>query len=488
MSQQLTARSVEHVVLDRGDVADSWHTKRWPGLRLLTPNWMLRLPGYPANHPDPDGFLAAPEVANLVVDYARHIDAPVRTHTTVRSVRRGHHGYEVCTDDAAWQANSVVLAAGGNTMPVVPAYAAALPASISQLTAFTYRGPDSLPDGGVLVVGASATGVQLATELRQAGRPVTLAVGEHVQLPRTYRGHDIFWWLHSTGVLAERHDEIDDLTRARRLPSPQLVGSAVPVDLAALAEKRVKIVGRLTSVDRGITRFSGSLRNVCALADLKQSRFLARADQWATATGLDDDLPPPWRPERTPVPDRLCLSIDLATADISTLIWATGFRPDYSWLDLPILDRTGHLRHQGGVVTDAPGIYALGLPMLRTRASTYIHGATADTKALADRLVTHLTGRQHTDIYAQPFLPPSEPACNAGRTVDDDAVTHLSPGQSDHVNPYGNYTFDIERGLSRTRRRPLAQPKAASGLTTNFLRRCYGNPYWVRAALDGVLS
>jgi putative flavoprotein involved in K+ transport len=411
MSQQLTVRSVEHVVLDRGDVADSWRTKRWPGLRLLTPNWMLRLPGYPAEHLDPNNFLAAHDVVNLVVDYAQHTDAPVRTHTTVRSVRRDRHGYEVRTDDGAWHADTVVLAAGGNAMPVVPAYAAALPASISQLTSFNYRGPDSLPDGGVLVVGASATGVQIATELRQAGRPVTLAVGEHVRLPRTYRGHDIFWWLQSTGVLTERYDEIDDLTRARRLPSPQLVGSAVPVDLAALVKKRVRIVGRLTSIDHGVARFSGSLRNVCNLADLKQSRFLARADQWATATGLDDDLPPPWRPERTPVPDRLCLSIELATTNISTVIWATGFRPDYSWLDLPVLDRTGRLRHHGGVVTDAPGIYALGLPMLRTRASTYIYGATADTKALADRLVTDLTGRQHTDLCSQPFLPPSELAC-----------------------------------------------------------------------------
>jgi putative flavoprotein involved in K+ transport len=351
---------------------------------------MLGLPGQPAEHPQPDGFLTAPEVADLVRGYARGVAAPVRPHTIVRSVRQGRRGYEVRADGDTWQTSAVVLATGGSSVPVVPGCAAALPPSVTQLTAFDYRGPDSISDGGVLVVGASATGVQLAGELRRAGRPVTLAVGEHVRLPRTYRGRDIFWWLHATGVLAERHDEVDDLARARRLPSPQLAGSAVPVDLASLVTEGVRLVGRLAAVEGGIARFSGSLRNVCALADLKMARFLARADEWARNAGLDDDLPAPERPERTPMPDRPCVALDLAAADVRTVVWATGFRPDHSWLDLPVLDRWGRLRHDGGVVTDAPGVYALGLPMLRTRASTYIHGAAADTEALADHLVARL--------------------------------------------------------------------------------------------------
>lgn len=390
MSMRLTERSVEHIVLERGAVAESWRTKRWPGLRLLTPNWMLGLPGQPAQHPQPDGFLAASDVAELLRGYAQRIAAPVHAHTTVRLLRRGRQGYEVCTDDGAWRADAVVLAAGGAEVPVVPAWATALPESVAQRTALDYGGPDSLPDGGVLVVGASATGVQLAAELRHAGRPVTVAVGEHVRLPRTYRGRDVFWWLQATGVLGERHDQVDDLARARRLPSPQLVGSAAGVDLAALAASGVRLVGRLVGVDRGVARFSGSLRNVCALADLKQARFLARADEWATAAGLDADLPPPSRPQRTPVPDRPCLQLHLAENDISTVIWATGFRPDHSWLDLPVVDRAGRLRHEGGVVAGAPGLYALGLPLLRTRASTYIHGAAADSEALAERLLSDL--------------------------------------------------------------------------------------------------
>ncbi len=374
----------------RGEVADSWCTRRWPGLRLLTPNWMLGLPGQPAEQPDPDGFLTAPEVADLVRGYARRVAAPVRPHTTVRSVRRGRRGYDVQTDDGTWQADAVVLATGGSSVPVVPGCGAALPPSVAQLTAFDYRGQHSIPDGGVLVVGASATGVQLAGELRRAGHPVTLAVGEHVRFPRTYRGRDIFWWLHATGVLAERHDDVDDLARARRLPSPQLSGAAVPVDLASLAADGVRLVGRLAAIDGGIARFSGSLRNVCALADLKMARFLARSDEWARSTGLDHDLPPPTRPEPTPIQDRPCLALDLTDGSVRTVVWATGFRPDYSWLDLPVLDRWGRLRHDGGVITDSPGLYALGLPLLRTRASTYIHGAAADTRALADHLMAQL--------------------------------------------------------------------------------------------------
>jgi putative flavoprotein involved in K+ transport len=390
MSRRLTERSVEHVVLDRADVADSWQTKRWPGLRLLTPNWMLELPGHPVEHPDRHGFITAPDVADLLRRYASRIAAPIFPRTTVQSVQRGRHGYEVRTDDGTWHTDTVVVATGSNAVPVAPAWAAALPSSVTQVTALDYRGPDSIPDGGVLVVGASATGVQLAGELRRSGRPVTLAVGEHVRLPRRYRSRDIFWWLHATGVLAERHDEMDDLARARRLPSPQLSGSTAPVDLASLAADGVRLVGRLADVDNGLARFSGSLRNVCALADLKMARFLARADDWARNAPVDDDLPPPSRPERTPVPDTPCLSLDLAAGDIRTVVWATGLRPDHTWLQLPVFDRSGRLRHDGGVVTDAPGLYALGLPMLRTRASTYIHGAAADTEALADHLVSHL--------------------------------------------------------------------------------------------------
>jgi putative flavoprotein involved in K+ transport len=306
-------------------------------------------------------------------------------------------GFEIRANDDLLRTRAVVLATGACVLPAIPGVADAVPPWMTTLTPLTYRDPGQLPDGGVLVVGASATGVQLAGEIHRSGRPVTLAAGEHVRLPRTYRGRDIFWWMEATGLLAERYDEVDDLTRARHLPSPQLTGTsrATMTDLNRLAAQGVRIVGRLGRITDGVAQFSGSLTNTCALADLKMNRFLNRADEWATASGLDDDLPPPHRFAPTRVDPRSPLELDLSSGEITTVLWATGFRPDHSWLDIPVgRDRTGHLRHDGGVVTDAPGLYVLGMPVLRTRASTYIHGAGPDSEALADHLHSFLSSQR----------------------------------------------------------------------------------------------
>ena len=396
MSRRLTERSIDHVVLDRGEVANSWRTQRWPSLRLLTPNWQTRLPGHDYAGDDPHGYLPVAELVTTLTRYARLISAPVRTATTVRAVAAAPQGFEIHADDDLRCAQAVVLATGACSLPAIPAVADAVPPSITTLTPLTYRDPGQLPAGGVLVVGASATGVQLAGEIHRSGRPVTLAVGEHVRLPRTYRGRDIFWWMQATGLLAERYDQIDDLTRARHLPSPQLIGTPerTTADLSTLAAQGVRIVGRLGRVMNGVAQFSGSLTNMCALADLKMNRFLNRADQWATAAGLDDQLPPPHRFAPTRVDPRTPLELNLTSGEIVTVLWATGFRPDHSWLDIPVLDHAGRIRHDGGVVTGAVGLYVLGLPVLRTRASTYIHGAAADTEILADHLHSFLSQRR----------------------------------------------------------------------------------------------
>ena len=392
MSRRLTDRSIDHVVLERGEVANSWRT-RWPSLRLLTPNWQTRLPGHDYAGDHPDGFMPVADVVDTLTRYARLVDAPVRTATTVHTVRVAPEGLEVLADGDVFRAPAVVLATGACNLPAIPGIADAIPPSITTLTPLTYRDPGQLPDGGVLVVGASATGVQLAGEIHRSGRPVTLAAGEHVRLPRTYRDRDIFWWLQATGLLAERYDQIDDLTRARHLPSPQLTGirQVTMTDLRTLAALGVRIVGRLGRIADGVAQFSGSLPNTCTLADLKMNRFLTRADQWATASGLDDELPPPHRFAPTRVDPRTPLELNLASGEITTVLWATGFRPDHSWLDIPVRDRSGRIRHDGGVVTGAPGLYLLGLPVLRTRASTYIHGAGADSAALADHLHSFLS-------------------------------------------------------------------------------------------------
>jgi len=396
MSRRLTERSIDHIVLERGEVANSWRTQRWPTLRLLTPNWQTRLPGYDYAGDDPDGYMPVTDVVATITRYAGLVGAPVRTATTVRTVRAAPEGFEIRANGDVLRARAVVLATGACNLPAIPGVADAVPSSITTLTPLTYRDPGQLPDGGVLVVGASATGVQLASEIHRSGRPVTLAVGEHVRLPRTYRGRDIFWWLEATGLLAERYDQIDDLTRARHLPSPQLTGTpqAVTTDLNTLTALGIRIVGRLGRITDGVAQFSGALANTCVLADLKMNRFLNRADQWATASGLDDDLPPPHRFAPTRVDPRTPLELDLTSGEVTTVLWATGFRPDHSWLDIPVRDRTGHIRHDGGIVTGAPGLYVLGMPMLRTRASTYIPGAAADSGALAGHLHSFLSSRR----------------------------------------------------------------------------------------------
>ncbi|MGH3743953.1 MAG: NAD(P)-binding domain-containing protein, partial [Mycobacteriales bacterium] len=284
MSRRLTERSIDHVVLERGEVANSWWTQRWPSLRLLTPNWQTRLPGHPYAGDDPDGFMPAADVVTTLTGYARLVRAPVRTATTVHTVRAAPRGFEIRANDDLLRTRAVVLATGACILPAIPAIADAVPSSITTLTPLTYRDPGQLPDGGVLVVGASATGVQLAAEIHRSGRPVTLAAGEHVRLPRGYRGRDIFWWLEATGLLAERYDQIDDLTRARHLPSPQLTGTPerTTTDLNTLAAQGVRIVGRLGRINDRVAQFSGSLANTCKLAYLKMNRFLNRADEWAT--------------------------------------------------------------------------------------------------------------------------------------------------------------------------------------------------------------
>jgi putative flavoprotein involved in K+ transport len=394
MSRWLASRSIDHVVLERGEVANSWKTERWDSLTLLTPNWQSRLPGYGYQGDDPDGFRTMAETIGFLEGYAGAISAPVRTGTKVTSVRSSGDGYRVATDAGVWQTRAVVLATGACNLPVVPKVAHALPPGIASLTPLQYRNPAQLDEGGVLVVGASASGIQIADEIRRSGRAVTLAAGEHVRMPRVYRGIDIQWWMDASGVLDQRYDEVDDIVRARHVPSLQLAGYADrrTLDLNSLAAIGVRLVGRVAGINDNKLQFSGSLRNVCALADLKMNRLLDTLDGWATANGLDATVESVRRFEPTAVEESPPLLLDLSRGRIGTIIWATGFRPDYSWLEVPVLDHKGMVRHDGGVA-EAPGLYVMGLPFLRRRKSSLIDGVGDDARDLSAHLAAFLGDR-----------------------------------------------------------------------------------------------
>jgi putative flavoprotein involved in K+ transport len=389
MSRALAEHGVEHVVLERGEIANAWRRERWDSLRLLTPNWQNRLPGYRYTGPDPDGYMTAAETADFIAGYARSVDAPVRTGTTVTRLAAEGDGYVVETDRGRWRCRAAVLASGAHGVPVVPEVAARL-RGIRTLTAGEYRNPSQLDAGRVLIVGASATGLQLADEIRRSGRRVTIAVGEHIRMPRLYRGRDIQWWLEAAGILDERYDEVDDIVRARRVPSPQLVGSPErrTLDLNALLDQGVEVVGRLVGADGTRLQFSGSLASHCAMADLKLNRLLERIDASCAPRGLEGAVPGPERCAATRVATAPRLTLDAAREKIATIIWATGLRPDFSWLKAPVFDARGRLRHDGGIA--APGLCALGLNFMRRRRSSYLHGAEDDVRELAAHLLGHL--------------------------------------------------------------------------------------------------
>lgn len=382
----LNRSGVDHVVLDRHDLGHSWRRERWDTLRTLTPNWMNGLPGLPYRGPDPDGFMTAREVADLVVGYASSIAAPVVTGTAVSAIRPGRRGYVVEADTGRWAAEAIVLATGPG-IPKVPAVAGELPARIRQICAVDYRNPGQLDGDRVLIVGASASGVQIADEVARSGRHVTLAVGEHLRLPRTYRGRDILWWMQAMGVSSRRwDDDIDDLTRARQVPSPQLIGTPDrrTLDLGTLRRGGVELVGRLVGFSGGRLQCAGSLANLVANADLKQARLLEQVDEFIARAGVAAS-----KPDRPPPTDVGTPPTSLDPCRFQTVVWATGHRYSPPQVDLVHLDRRGRIVHDGGILRTA-GLFAIGLPFLRRRSSTFLSGIGRDAVELSIEIRKHL--------------------------------------------------------------------------------------------------
>lgn len=393
MSHCLSEQNIDNVVLERGQVANSWRTERWDSLRLLSPNWQSRLPGYSYQGSDPDGFRTLDETVQFFDGYSSQISAPIETETGVLNVEPFGSDYLVRTTQGDWQCRAVVIATGCMSTPNIPGFASKLTPGIRTLSSKDYRNPSQIEDGGVLVVGPSASGVQIAQELQLAGRQVTLSVGEHVRLPRTYRGQDILRLMDDAGIFDHTIHDVDDLNRVRRLPSMQLIGTPAraTIGLNSLQDSGVQIVGRSMDASSTEIQFSGSLTNVCQLADLKMNRLLRTLDEWIDTARPGGDYQEAYQLPATAVPETPCLSIDLQDQGIKTIIWATGFRPDYSWLNVPVLDGRGRLRHDGGVV-NAPGIYAMGLPFMRKRKSNFIDGVADDASALSLHLRAFLAG------------------------------------------------------------------------------------------------
>ncbi len=386
LSHSLTARGRDHLVLERGRIAERWHSERWNSLRLLTPNWMTRLPGWSYDGPDPDGFMAAPEVATFFDRYAMSFDAPILEHTNVQQLDRDGDGFRVTTDQGRFRSDNVVIATGWCDRPAIPDGARHLSPRIHQVVPASYRSPEQLPDGGVLVVGASATGVQLADELRASGREVTLAVGSHSRLPRRYRGMDIFWWLDMIGAFDRSIDDVRDVVAARSEPSLQLVGRPdhSSLDLATLQASGVQLVGRLTGADGTRVAFDTSLHRVTKVAEVKLSLMLARIDDAVQRHGLSSEvLEAEPIAAVAPVPE--VASLDLAAAGITTVVWATGHRRPYEWLRLPILDDRGEIAQYRGV-TPMAGAYVLGQRFQHFRNSNFIDGIGRDAEYVADHI------------------------------------------------------------------------------------------------------
>lgn len=405
-SEHLSQLGVEHLVLERQRIAQAWRTGRWDSLVANGPAWHDRFPGLEFKG-DRDGFPGKDEVADYFEDYVRQIKAPVRTGVEVRRVTRnqGRPGFTVETSEGVIEARNVIAATGPFQVPVIPPIAPAAPAAsadgrLLQIHSAHYHRPAQLPEGAVLVVGAGSSGVQIADELQRAGRKVFLSVGAHDRPPRAYRGRDFCWWL---GVLGEWDAAIAKPGREHVTIAVSGARGGHTVDFRALGHQGITLVGLTESFADGRVRFRDDLAENIANGDANYLAMLDAADDYIRRNGLDL----PEEPEaRRRLPDPECVThplreLDLAAAGITSIIWATGYRVDFSWLQVDSFEPGGKPRHHRGVGHE-PGIYFLGLPWLSRRGSSFIWGVWHDAKFVADHIAKQ---RRYSDYDAAARCP-----------------------------------------------------------------------------------
>jgi putative flavoprotein involved in K+ transport len=385
MSEHLSKCDVPHLVLERGRIAERWRSGRWDSLVANGPAWHDRFPGMTFPNADPDSFVPKEKVADYFVDYAHMIQAPIRCGVEVQKVQRliGRAGFRVETSDGAIEATNVVAATGAFQIPVVPAL---VPegAGLMQIHSSAYRNPGQLAEGAVLVVGAGSSGVQIASELLQAGKRVYLSVGPHDRPPRAYRERDYCWWL---GVLGKWDLEAPGPNTEHVTIAVSGVDGGQTVDFRRLADAGMILVGLTEAHKDGTLTFACDLADNLARGDANYLSLLDEADAYVASNGLDL----PEEPEARKIgPDPACVAnpireLNLAKAGVTSIVWATGYSVDYSWLDLDIFDASGKPKHRRGVSTE-PGVYFLGLPWQTRRGSSFIWGVWHDAKYLADRI------------------------------------------------------------------------------------------------------
>ena len=389
----LSRLGVGHVVLERSRVASSWRDRRWDSFCTVTPNWSIALPGAEYAGDDPDGFLSRDDLVRHFERWAESFDAPVRCGVEVRAVRRSGDGFEVETGGGAYRARNVVVATGTYQMPNIPPIAERLPRRLLQLAANDYKRPDMLPPGGVLVVGAGQTGCQIAEELHEAGRKVWLSVGRAGRLPRRWRGRDCIAWQRDMGYL-DRTPAMLESPELRFRADPHLTGRnrGYTLSLHDFHRRGIRLLGRLIGCEGERAYLDGGLHAELRFADEFCERIAGEFDRHIAEHGIDAPPPTPEElaggpPENGAMPEVL-RELDLAGAGIASVVWAAGYRYDFSWLEAPVLDETGYPVAPGGV-SACPGLYFVGLNWMTWRKSGILYGVGEDARSVA----RHLAGR-----------------------------------------------------------------------------------------------